>query len=61
MCGFYRCNCAQSLGTYIQTRQLSFHGWLSQSLVMEIPDVDPEMLFNCNTTEDYLWVQKNSP
>jgi molybdenum cofactor guanylyltransferase len=61
MCGFYRCNCAQSLGTYIQTGQFSFQGWLSQSVVTEIPNIDPQMLFNCNTTEDYQWVQKNSP
>jgi len=61
MCGFYRSSCAQSLGTYIQTGQYSFQGWLSQSLVMEIPDVDPEMLFNCNTAEDYIRAQKNSP
>jgi molybdenum cofactor guanylyltransferase len=61
MCGFYHSSCAQSLETYIQTGQYSFQGWLSQCLVMEIPDVNPEMLFNCNTAEDYLWVQKNSP
>jgi len=53
MCGFYRRSCLEGLESYIQKGEYAFQGWLAQSVVTEIPDIDPEMLFNCNTPTDY--------
>jgi molybdenum cofactor guanylyltransferase len=58
LCGFYRPSCYESLIKYIKSGKNSLQGWLSQSLVIEIPKVDPQMLFNCNTTTDYLLTKR---
>ncbi|MDJ0706065.1 MAG: molybdenum cofactor guanylyltransferase [Leptolyngbyaceae cyanobacterium MO_188.B28] len=52
LCGFYRHHCLQSLEPFIQSGGRSFQAWLSQQTVIEISDVDPKMLFNCNTPDD---------
>ena len=52
LCGFYRHRCLQSLTPFIQSGGRSFQSWLSQQTVIEIPNVDPKMLFNCNTPDD---------
>ena len=59
LCGFYRCSCLESLKSYIQTGKYSFQNWLERSLVIEIPDVDAQMLLNCNTPDDFLIVEKS--
>jgi molybdenum cofactor guanylyltransferase len=60
LCGFYRTSCLESLEAYIQNGEYSFQSWLSQSVVAEIPNVDLQMLFNCNTPDDYQLAEKNS-
>jgi molybdenum cofactor guanylyltransferase len=60
LCGFYRVSCLPSLQAHIQTGNYSFQTWLSQSEVIEIPDLNPQMLFNCNTPEDYELIKKSS-
>jgi len=60
LCGFYRISCLESLKAYIQTGEYSFQGWLVKSVVAEIPNVDKQILFNCNTPDDYESVEKLS-
>ncbi|AFY72194.1 molybdopterin-guanine dinucleotide biosynthesis protein A [Synechococcus sp. PCC 7502] len=57
LCGFYRCSCLESLESYRQKGKYSFQDWLYASRVIEIPHVDPEMLFNCNTPTEYAQVK----
>ena len=52
LCGFYRHRCLHSLEPFIQAGGRSFQAWLHQQTVIEIPDVNPQMLFNCNTPGD---------
>jgi len=58
LCGFYRSSCVESLKSYIQTGKYSFQDWLGRSLVIEIPNIDPQMLLNCNTLDDFLIAKK---
>ncbi len=58
LCGFYRTSCLESLRTYIESGEYSFQAWLSQSVVVEIPNVDIQMLFNCNTPDDYQSIEQ---
>jgi molybdenum cofactor guanylyltransferase len=60
LCGFYRTSCLESLEAYIQTGEYSFQAWLSQSVVVEIPNVEMQMLFNCNTPDDYQLVENST-
>ena len=53
LCGFYRHSCLHSLESFIQAGGRSFQTWLNQQMVIEIPDVNPQMLFNCNTPGDW--------
>lgn len=57
LCGFYRHRCLHSLEPFIQAGGRSFQTWLSQQTVIEIPDVNPQMLFNCNTPSDLKQLQ----
>lgn len=57
LCGFYRNSCLDSLKAYIQEGEHSFQTWLSRSVVAEIPNVDLQMLFNCNTPDDYKLIE----
>jgi molybdopterin-guanine dinucleotide biosynthesis protein A len=49
LCGFYRRNCSSDLQAFIANGGKSFQRWLTQIQVAEVPDVMPQMLFNCNT------------
>lgn len=53
LCGFYRSSCLESLQRHLQAGEHSWQSWLDRSPVMEIPNVDGEMLFNCNMPTDY--------
>ncbi len=53
LCGFYRTNCLASLRTAIAQSDRSFQRWLSQEVVQELPVESDQMLFNCNTPEDW--------
>ncbi len=53
LCGFYRRSCLSSLETYLDRGGRSFQSWLSNQTVQELPVVDRQVLFNCNTPEDY--------
>lgn len=53
LCGFYRCSCLAKLEAYIKKGEYSFQGWLVQSVVIEIPEINSQILFNCNTPLDY--------
>ena len=57
LCGFYRSRCLHSLENFIQAGGRSFQAWLSQQTVIEIPEVNPQMLFNCNTLDDLQQLQ----
>ncbi|CAN1209409.1 putative molybdenum cofactor guanylyltransferase [Tumidithrix helvetica PCC 7403] len=57
LCGFYRTSCLKSLEEFIETGGSSFQRWLSQGNVEAIDEVDPQMLFNCNTPTDLLNVK----
>jgi molybdenum cofactor guanylyltransferase len=52
LCALYRSSCLASLNDYINQGHRSFQGWLQRSLVVEIINFNPHMLFNCNTPED---------
>lgn len=53
LCGFYRSKCLPLLQDFIQQGGRSFQGWLAQMSVQELPVSDPQILFNCNTPEDW--------
>lgn len=52
LCGFYRRSCLLSLNQFIQRGGRSFQQWLKQNYVQELPVINSQMLFNCNTPED---------
>ncbi|MEC4819775.1 MAG: molybdenum cofactor guanylyltransferase [Scytonema sp. PMC 1069.18] len=54
LCGFYRRRCLQNLTDYINQGGCSFQEWLKEQPVHTLPLPEPEMLFNCNTPQDYL-------
>jgi molybdenum cofactor guanylyltransferase len=53
LCGFYRHACLTSLKQFITDGGRSFQRWLDRIEVAEIPNVQPSMLFNCNTPQDF--------
>jgi molybdenum cofactor guanylyltransferase len=53
LCGFYRSDCLENLQKFIASGGNSFQRWLTQIQVAEIPCIDPQMLFNCNTLTDF--------
>jgi molybdenum cofactor guanylyltransferase len=57
LCGFYRSSSLKRLTEFIETGGSSFQRWLAQSDVEMIPNVDPKILFNCNTPVDLLKVK----
>ena len=53
LCGFYHWSCQDSLREFISNGGRSFQKWLTNQEVAEIVNVPFEMLFNCNTPEDF--------
>lgn len=53
LCGFYRRNCQDSLQKSIETGNRSFQQWLNQENVKELVVKNKQILFNCNTPQDY--------
>jgi molybdenum cofactor guanylyltransferase len=53
LCGFYRTSCLHRLRAAIAQGDRSFQRWLSQESVKALPLDDTQMLFNCNTPEDW--------
>ncbi|HAC66084.1 MAG TPA: molybdenum cofactor guanylyltransferase [Cyanothece sp. UBA12306] len=58
--GFYRYNCLDSLERFIKSGGRSFQKWLTQELVEELIVSDPQILFNCNTPEDWQMINNSS-
>lgn len=53
LCGFYRRPCLPLLENYIQQGDRSFQKWLNHHIIAELPVSNQELLFNCNTPQDY--------
>ncbi|QSJ16789.1 molybdenum cofactor guanylyltransferase [Nostoc sp. UHCC 0702] len=53
LCGFYRRRCLPQLLEFINQGGRSFQQWLKQYPIEVLPLPAPEMLFNCNTPEDW--------
>lgn len=53
LCGFYRCHCLPELTAFIQTGGRSFQKWLANQPVQELTLADTQLLFNCNTPEEW--------
>ena len=53
LCGFYRTSCLASLQAAIARGDRSFQRWLYQESVEELLIDDQQLLFNCNTPEDW--------
>jgi molybdopterin-guanine dinucleotide biosynthesis protein A len=52
LCGFYRRSSLTQLEAYIASGGRSFQEWLARHLVVEIPLIERDLLFNCNTPAD---------
>lgn len=57
LCGFYRRRCLPQLLEFINQGGRSFQQWLKQYPVEVLPLPAPEMLFNCNTPEDWALIR----
>jgi molybdenum cofactor guanylyltransferase len=53
LCGFYCSDCLENLQRFVASGGNSFQKWLTHIQVAEIPCLDPQMLFNCNTLADF--------
>lgn len=53
LCGFYRRRCLPQLLEFINQGGRSFQQWLQNYPVYVLPLPAPEILFNCNTPEDF--------
>ncbi len=53
LCGFYRRRCLPQLFEFISQGGRSFQQWLKPHPVKVLPLPTPEVLFNCNTPEDW--------
>ncbi|NET52188.1 MAG: NTP transferase domain-containing protein, partial [Merismopedia sp. SIO2A8] len=53
LCGFYHRRCLHSLEPFIATGGRSFQRWLANEEVRSLPIPNPNLLFNCNTPEDW--------
>jgi molybdopterin-guanine dinucleotide biosynthesis protein A len=58
LCGFYRWKCQKSLMEFVENGGRSFQQWLKAQQVIEITKVDSNILFNCNTLDDWLVLKK---
>lgn len=59
LCGFYRRSCLPALTQYINQGGRSFQDWLTQHPVQLLSLPDAQMLFNCNTPDDFTAVISN--
>lgn len=53
LCGFYHRNCLPGLHRYMLKGGRSFQGWLAGISVSPYHNVPEQMLFNCNTPQDW--------
>jgi molybdopterin-guanine dinucleotide biosynthesis protein A len=53
LCGFYRYNCLPELTEFVESGGRSFQKWLTHQPVQELTLDDMQMLFNCNTPEEW--------
>ncbi|MEM9089954.1 MAG: molybdenum cofactor guanylyltransferase [Cyanobacteria bacterium P01_F01_bin.53] len=53
LCGFYHRNCLPGLHRYMLKGGRSFQGWLAGISVIPYHNVPEQMLFNCNTPQDW--------
>lgn len=53
LCGFYRRSCLPGLESFIRQGGRSFQQWLAHQRVEPISNATGEILFNCNTPEDW--------
>ncbi len=53
LCGFYRRKSLVNLPEFINQGNRSIQKWLKTQIVQPIPLTNPQILFNCNTKEDY--------
>ncbi|MBE9009300.1 molybdenum cofactor guanylyltransferase [Pseudanabaenaceae cyanobacterium LEGE 13415] len=53
LCGFYRRDCLTSLQNYLASGKRSFQDWLDSENVQELQLGDRQILFNCNTPDDF--------
>ena len=53
LCGFYRSRCLGILRGFIDQGGTSFQAWLDTAWVQVLPVENPDVLFNCNTPEDW--------
>ncbi len=60
LCGFYRFSAQVSLQKFIQNGDRSFQKWLVTENVYELPLETENMLFNCNTPEDFATLKAHS-
>jgi molybdenum cofactor guanylyltransferase len=60
LCGFYRRSCLSSLQQYISEGGTSFQSWLAQHAVRELVIGDRRCLLNCNTPQDWQFLQEKS-
>lgn len=61
LCGFYRWQAQTSLQQFIEQGGRSFQKWLSNHQAIEIANVAPSMLLNCNSPEDIAIVNQVIP
>jgi molybdenum cofactor guanylyltransferase len=52
LCGFYRSSSLSLLQDFISQGENSFQPWLEGNNVYNLPLLDEEVLFNCNTPQD---------
>ncbi|MGL5033467.1 MAG: molybdenum cofactor guanylyltransferase, partial [Microcystaceae cyanobacterium] len=53
LCGFYRRSCLSSLNSFLDQGGLSFQNWLNNIQVEKITLENNQILFNCNTPQDF--------
>jgi len=58
LCGFYRRRCLPQLLEFINQGGRSFQQWLHNHSVQLLSLPTPEVLFNCNTPEDLVFLQE---
>ena len=57
LCGFYRRRCLALLEEFIEGGGRSFQQWLAPHPVQELPLINRQVLFNCNSPEDLAQLQ----